>query len=350
MSKKILSALQYIIFLGGGLLLVWWQLHSMTDAEKVDFKYAIAHTNYAMVIPVMLMSLASHFSRSMRWKLLLEPLGYNPKLKNLFAVTMAGYLANSAVPRLGEVLKCTLLSKYEKLKVDNLIGSILIERTFDLITYAFFIVITILIQVNVIGEFLQNKFAEMAGKTGMPIWAKGIIALGLLAVFVFAIKKILQLYPQNKIIVKINNFMIGIANGFTAIKNLKNRKAFLLHTIFIWSMYLLQIYFGFKAMESTAGLGIKAACSVLTMSTVAMILTPGGLGVFPLLVMQTLVVYAVPEPAGKAFGFLIWGVSTGLIIVAGLISLVALPYMNKKSAIEVAIVDDENINANITLK
>lgn len=331
MNKKIFSALQYIIFLGGGLLLVWWQLHSMTDQEKVDFKYAIAHTNYVMVMPVVLMSLASHFSRSMRWKLLLEPLGYNPKLKNLFAVTMAGYLANSAVPRLGEVLKCTLLSKYEKLKVDNLIGSILIERTFDLITYAFFIVITVLIQVNVISNFLQIKFAEMTGKTGMPIWVKGIIVLGLLAIFIFILKKIVQRFPLNKFIIKVNNFMLGIAKGFAAIKNLKKRKAFLLHTLFIWSMYLLQIYIGFKAMEGTANLGIKAACSVLTMSTIAMILTPGGLGVFPLLVMQTLLVYAVPEPAGKAFGFLIWGVSTGLIIVSGLISLLALPYMNNKN-------------------
>jgi glycosyltransferase 2 family protein len=330
MSKKIIAALQYIIFLGGGLLLVWWQLHSMSDLEKTEFKYAITHANYVLVLPVMLMSLASHMSRSMRWKLLLEPLGYNPSIKNLFAVTMAGYLANSAVPRLGEVLKCTLLSKYEKLKVDNLIGSILIERTFDLITYGFFIIITVLIQIDVISDFLQNKFTEMAGNSGFPIWAKAIIALTLLVIVVFIIKKILNKYPQNSIIIKINNFMLGIANGFTAIKNLKNRKAFLLHTLFIWSMYLLQIYIGFKAMDGTAGLSIKAACSVLTMSTVAMILTPGGLGVFPLFVMQTLVIYNIPSPEGKAFGFLIWGVSTSLIIVVGFLSLVALPYLNKK--------------------
>jgi glycosyltransferase 2 family protein len=341
MRKKILSSLQYIIFLGGGLLLVWWQLHSMTDKERIDFKYAITHANYLLVIPVVLMSLASHLSRSMRWKLLLEPLGYNPKLKNLFAVTMAGYLANSAVPRLGEVLKCTLLSKYEKLKVDNLIGSILIERTFDLITYGFFILITVLIQIDVISEFLKTKFAEMAGKSGLPIWLKAVIAIAILIFIMLAIKKILKLYPQNKIITKVNSFMIGIGNGFVAIKNLKNRKAFLLHTVFIWTMYLLQIYIGFKAMDGTAHLSIKAACAVLTMSTVAMIVTPGGLGSFPFLVMQTLLVYDIPDSKGNAFGYLIWGVSTGLIIVAGLISLVLLPYMNKRKHIDISIAHSE---------
>lgn len=79
----------------------------MTEAEKVQFKVAFQLANYWLIIPVVIMSLLSHLSRAMRWKLLMEPLGYKPALKNVFAVTMVGYLANAAVPRLGEVLKCT---------------------------------------------------------------------------------------------------------------------------------------------------------------------------------------------------------------------------------------------------
>ena len=115
MVKKILSLLKYIVFLGGGLLLVWWQLHSMTDEQETQFINAFKSANYILVLPVVIINLLSHLSRSMRWKLLMEPLGYNPSLKNVFGATMVGYLANSAVPRLGEVLKCTLLAKYEKL-------------------------------------------------------------------------------------------------------------------------------------------------------------------------------------------------------------------------------------------
>jgi glycosyltransferase 2 family protein len=105
---------------------------------------------------------------------------------------------------------------------------------------------------------------------------------------------------------------------------------FIVYTLFIWAMYLLQIYTGFKAMESTSTLGIKAACAVLSLSTLAMIVTPGGIGSFPIFVMQTLSIYGVASSQGKAFGWLIWGISTGLIIVAGLVSLVLLPYINKK--------------------
>lgn len=330
MRKKILSSLQYLFFLGGGLLLVWWQLHGMTTQERIDFKYAITHANYMLVLPVVLMNLASHLVRSMRWKLLMEPLGFNPKLKNIFAVTMVGYLANSAVPRLGEVLKCTLLARYEKLKVDKLIGTIIIERTFDLVCYLIFIVITVLIQINVIGKYVKGKLTNYAESSAIPIWAELLILFTVLFIIVFIFMKIVSMYPQNKLLIKIKEFAIGIGNGIASIKNLQQRKKFIAFTLFIWVMYLLQIYLGFKAMDSTADLSIKAACSVLTLSTLAMIVTPGGIGSFPIFVMQTLSIYGIAASQGKAYGWLIWGVSTGLIIVAGLISLVLLPYINKK--------------------
>ncbi len=328
--KKLLSFLKYIIFLGGGLFLVWWQLHEMTPAQKILFKGALRQADYILIIPVILMNLLSHLSRSMRWKLLMEPLGYFPKLKNVFAVTMIGYLANGAVNRLGEVLKCTFLAKYEKLPADKLIGTILIERAFDLICYVLFISLTVIIQLDVLGDYAMDRIQQIAHGGAVPFWAKGAIFISAIVFIVVALKIIFARYPQNKVIVKIKNFFTGIGKGFAAIKNLKHRKLFILHTLFIWAMYLLQIYLAFKAMEATSHLGIKAACTVLSLSTLAMILTPGGIGSFPIFVMKTLMIYGIAISAGNALGWLIWGVSTGIVIVAGVISLLILPYINKK--------------------
>ena len=111
---------------------------------------------------------------------------------------------------------------------------------------------------------------------------------------------------------------------------MKRRKLFIAHTVFIWTMYLLQIYIGFSAMDGTSHLGIKAACSVLTLATLAMIATPGGIGSFPIFVMETLLIYNITKPLGEAFGWLLWGVSTSIIIVAGLIALILLPLINKR--------------------
>ena len=234
MGKKILSLLQYIIFLAAGILLVWWQLHTMTAEQELQFKTAFNKANYYLIIPVVVINLLSHLSRSMRWKLLMEPLGYNPSLKNVFGATMVGYLANSAIPRLGEVIKCTLLAKYENLKADNLIGTILIERTFDLVTYIFFICFTVIIQIDIVGSFVKEKLQAFVTPGIIPIWLKIMLFLFALILFVAAIKKIFSSYPNHRTLQKIKGFGSGIGKGFIAIKNLKNKRAFILHTIFIW--------------------------------------------------------------------------------------------------------------------
>ncbi len=329
MKKKILSILQYIIFLGGGIFLVWWQLKNMSDADQAEFFKAFRKANYLIIIPIVIMSLLSHLSRSMRWKLLMEPLGYKPKLKNVFAATMVGYLANSAIPRLGEILKCSILARYEKLKIEKLVGTILVERTFDLICFFIFIGITVLIQIEKIGGYVKNQVNAIAENQGASLWIKILIVLLIIIGIIIFIRLLMRRFPQNKIIAKVNGFISGIGSGFATIKNLKHRKLFIAHTLFIWSMYLLQIYIGFFAMEGTTGLSLKAACSVLTLATLAMIATPGGIGSFPIFVMQVLLIYGISRSTGQAFGWMVWGVSTGIIIVSGVLALILLPYMNK---------------------
>lgn len=330
MNKRLISILQYTFFLGAGVFLVWWQLRGMTAEQKNQFTLALRSANYWLIFPIICMSLLSHLSRSYRWKLLLEPLDYYPKIKNVFSVTMVGYLANAAFPRLGEVLKCTFLSRYEHIKVDKLVGSILIERTFDLFCFIIFIGITVLIQINKIGGFIKEKITLFGDDAGMPIWVKGLVVLGIIAFIYFLLKFLVKKYPNNKTIFKVNNFFKGIGQGFIAIRNLKKRNLFIAHTLLIWSMYLLQVYVGFKAMEHTAALDLRAACSVLVLASFSMILTPNGIGLFPIFVMQTLILYNIDGAYGKAFGWLIWGVSTCITLIVGFICLLLLPYINKQ--------------------
>lgn len=310
--------------------MVWWQLKDMTAVERAEFAHAFNGANYWLIAPIIIMMLLSHLLRAIRWKYLMEPLGYNPQLKNVFSVVMIGYLANSAIPRLGEILKCTFLARYEKLDVGKLVGTIIIERTFDLICFIIFIALTILVQIDIIGSYVREKLIKMGDKAGIPVWANILLAVAIFIIIIGIIKILFKKFPQNKIINKISLFFKGIAAGFNTIKYLKKKRLFLMLTFFIWLLYLLQVYIGFHAMEGTSHLSIKAACSVLTLASLAMIVTPGGIGSFPLFVMETLLIYSIASPLGKAFGWLIWGVSTGIIIIAGVVCLLIIPYINRK--------------------
>ncbi len=328
MNKKILSALKYIFFLGIGVFLMWWQLSKMTALERIQFHDSLQNANYLVLIPIVIMALLSHLSRAVRWKILIEPMGYNPSTPNAFYATLCGYFANTFIPRAGEVLRCTLLGRYEKIPVTKLIGTILVERFFDLFCYLIIILFSILIQLKTVSNFVKKKISEISyNENVIPLWAKLIALLVVIYMIAQLAKWLFKRHANHRHIIRLKGIHIGLKEGFSSIKHLKKRNSFILHTIFIWAMYLLQIYVGFNALSSTEGLGIQAAFSVLSLATLAMIVAPGGIGAFPVAVQQVLLIYKIDN---ISFGWLMWGATTGIIIVAGFISFGLLIYNNRK--------------------
>lgn len=327
MKKKILSILKYILFLGIGVFLMWWQFSKMTGLQKEAFFNSLRNAHYVYIIPVFIMAILSHLSRAIRWKILIETMDYKPSTANTLYATLCGYFANTFVPRAGEILRCTLLGRYEKIPFTKLVGTIITERLFDFFCYLIIIVITILIQIETVTQFVKQKISQITpGETNFPFVAILFIIIAAVLIFYFAAKFLFIKYKDHHLLIKIKGFTLGIKEGLSSIAHLKRKKAFLGHTLFIWSMYLLQIYIGFQALSDTSHLGIRAAFSVLSLSTLAMIIAPGGLGAFPVAVQQVLLIYEVDN---ISFGWLMWGVTTGIVIFAGLISFALIIYTNK---------------------
>src|SRR4051794_16566047 len=115
MNKKILSLLQYVLFLGLGIFLVWWSLGKIEHKDWLDIKGAWLRADFWLLIPVILILLAAHFSRAIRWRILMQPMGYKPSLVNVYLAVLVSYIANLAIPRLGEVLKCSIITRYDKI-------------------------------------------------------------------------------------------------------------------------------------------------------------------------------------------------------------------------------------------
>ena len=329
MKKKIIAIFKYLVFLGIGIFLMWWQLSKMTPCKECSFGIHCNMPITIVIIPIIIIAILSHISRAMRWKIMINHMGYHPSTSNTFYATMCGYFANTFIPRAGEILRCTLLARYEKVPVNKLIGTILVERFFDLFCYFLIIIFTICIQLNTVSDFVKKKVSLISNKDAVfPWWAilLALVVAGILVVMF--VKWILKRHSNHRHIIKLKGFHIGLKEGFTSIILLKKRRLFLFHTVFIWAMYLLEIYIGFYALSATAGLGLGAALSVLSLATLAMIVSPGGIGAFPVAIQQVLLIYSIDN---ISFGWLMWSVSTGIVIVAGSISFALLIYNNKKN-------------------
>ncbi len=99
MNKRLRTILQYLFFFGLGIFLVWWSIHDLSSDDKSQIKLALDNARYWLFIPVFIILILSHYFRSLRWRLLMEPLGFKPRITNTFFAVLIGYLANQAVPR-----------------------------------------------------------------------------------------------------------------------------------------------------------------------------------------------------------------------------------------------------------
>ena len=299
----------------------------MTAFQKVQFVESLKNAHYIYLLPILILAILSHLSRAIRWKIMLEHMGYHPSTSNTFYATMTGYFANNFVPRAGEVMRCTMLTKYEKIPFSKTFGTVIVERLFDFVCYIGIIIITFLIQIKTVSTFITEKMdALVPQKFSISPWIITAVVIGVIILLYLILKWGHKKLGHLGIVKKINQISKGLKEGFLTIIHLKKRKAFLFHTFFIWTMYVLQIYIGFNALNITSGLGIGAAFSVLSLSTLAMIISPGGIGAFPVAVQQVLLIYHVDN---ISFGWLIWGANTGIIILLGIISFLLLHFKNK---------------------
>jgi len=333
MNKKIISLLQYLLFLGLAIFLVWWSLGKIEHKDWLDIKGAWLRADFWLLIPVVLILLAAHLSRAVRWKILMQPLGYAPSLLNVYCAVLVSYIANLAIPRLGEVLKCTILSRYEKVPADKLVGTVVAERAFDLVCLAIIFMVTLLSQVDIIGtyaaEMLNKIFNNGTRSTSARVLNWLIAAMVVIGLFT-TIRWMFKKFAHISLVQKIKEILKNIWHGLTSIRFLQNKGWFIFHTVLIWVLYLAAIRVGMAAMKETSIYGIKESLSVLCMGSIGMIATQGGVGAYPLLVQETMMLYGLTENMGKAFGWLLWLVQFFMVIIFGAISLFLLPVINRK--------------------
>lgn len=319
-NKYLKTIIQLIIFVGLGVWIVYHMSQQMSAEEKAAMVASIKETRVFFLIPIFIAGIFSHVFRALRWKLLMEPIGIRPRTNNTILAVFIGYLGNLFLPRMGEVAKCTILAKYENAPADKLVGTIVIERLFDMVCLALIVGLTLLLEYDVIGAYAQDKFSVLFGNATLLILSVIIGIIGIIGVL-FVIRK----YPNNKL----SKIAKGVVEGVSSIMKLDKRGLFLLYSVGIWFLYWFQLVLGFWSMPDVAHLGLSTALVVLVFGSIGMIVTQGGIGAYTYLIAEILLFYGIAKSAGVAFGWLSWSVQTGIILLAGIFSLILLPVVNR---------------------
>jgi uncharacterized protein (TIRG00374 family) len=139
------------------------------------------------------------FTRSWRWRYLIKPEKKNPRFYNLFASNAIGFTVTLLLPgRLGEIVKPLFLAKKENIRKGFALGTVVVERIFDMLTVCFLLGVFLIIR-----PLSQSmKVGEATLKT-LRTW--GIIGVGV-ALFLLAIVLSLHFFRDRTI--KVINFFL----------------------------------------------------------------------------------------------------------------------------------------------
>lgn len=328
MKKFIVSFLKIIIPLGLGVFLIWLSVKDLKDQDKEAILNAFEEANYLWVFISLVLATLSHMSRAYRWKYTLEPLGYQPKFLNGFFAVMIGYLVNLAVPRLGEISRCGFLSRYEKVPFEKVLGTVIAERVADIIMLLAITTTVIFIQFEVIQELLNELLAKFIGNISTTTLIAILVGAGVAGIvtliFIYRVKS------ENKIILTIQNLLKGVVEGVISIIKMKDKWAFIAHTLFIWLAYYLMFHICCYALPETSHLGIGALLTAFVLGSFAIALTQGGIGAYPIAIQSILILYGVDGNIGTAFGWIVWTGQTILVLGLGLLALWLMPIYNRK--------------------
>ncbi len=332
--KKALNILKYIGFLTVGVVMFYFVYRGL-GVENILSE--MKNIKWGWIWFSFLFSILSHLSRSIRWNMLISPLGHKPRTINTFASVMIMYATNLAIPRGGELARCTVLSRYEKIPFGKLVGTVVTERATDTLILMLLAFTTIISQIGVFRQFITNnpEFGDKIAFLLNPwIWIIAIV-MGISALVL--VWKFRNKLKQVKLFAKIYDLLFNFLQGIKSIKDLKHPGRFIAHSIFIYAMYFLMLYVVFYSYAPTEHLGLIVGLTTFIMGGLAMLApVQGGIGAWHFMVIETLAIYGIAKTDGQIFALVCHTTMNLFLIVIGVLFIILLPFINRKKATDIS--------------
>jgi hypothetical protein len=300
----------------------------------------IENANYYWITLAFIAGILSHLVRAIRWNMLVNSLGYKTKTITTFYAVLIGYFANLAIPRIGELTRCGVISKQNKIPLNSVIGTVVAERIFDTLCLIVILFFVIIFQISFLGDFalkyminpISSKFINNRNFALFAI----IIAIALLLGIYFLYKSLLPKFKKLTFFYKLKRFFIGFIYGIKSIANVKSLKLFFVQSFLLWTMYTLVTYFCFQSIKSLSYLTIIDALTLTAIGSIGFIIpVPGGIGAYHAVVILSLVeLYKIKRDVAISFAYLAHSSQTLLIIILGTVSLFLIFLTNKKNKTE----------------
>ena len=345
--KKILpDILKVTLFLGLGILFIWLSIKDLSkeDVQMIFSSMSLVNNprGWFFITLSAAAIVAADLVRAARAKLLLKSIHYKPRLSMMFYSVMVCYLANLALPRLGEVLRCTFLQRYENVPFQKSLGTVILERAVDLVCWLFLLIVAMLLNNGLLSQLVVDQetgttLQEWFAQKGLSYIGNYLIyiVIAVIALIVIIIRATRNWWQKKPALVKVADFFKGIWHGFVSIKDIPKPWHFVFWTVAMWVFYFFGVYLFFHALPYLQHVGPGAAFTVLVFGTIAFIISQGGLGAYPLITAGIVMLYGISYTQGLAAGWIGWILQTAVSLVLGFFSLAVTSFYKKHDAAQI---------------
>ena len=324
--KKIIKKAVQVVFplLLGAFILVW--VYRDFNFQRV-WEVLCHGMNYGWMLFSLVFGVSACVFRGLRWKLALEPLGEFPKTSNCIDAIFVSYASSLVIPRVGEVLRCGILSKYDGVSFSKSLGTVVSERMVDTLCVGCIVGLTLLVNLPAFTSFFSETGTNIAHYVG--VLTSGHFYLIMLCGLAFFIL-LFFLVRNVALFAKLKGILTNVWQGMIALKDVRNIPLYIIYTLGIWLSYFLEFYVAFHAFQFSADLGVMTALTMFVVGTLAVLVpTPNGAGPWHFAIMTMMMLYGVGKEDAGIFALLVHGIQTFLLILLGIYGLSALPFTNK---------------------
>lgn len=324
MNKKVSKSLSYIAFLALGLALLWLSFRNV-DLRELWNDVKTAKISWLLLSLICLA--ASLFFRALRWNIQIEAMGCKTRASSTYGAVLIAYFANCIFPRLGEVVRCSVLKRKENIPFDKNLGSVVSERIIDLCVLFLLAFLVIVFQWQLLGSLITSWMIPLINKV------KGNIILCVLiaaAVLLFAMV-LVKLCRKSSRLAKIWH---GFVDGIRSVITMKRKWRFILYTLGVWGFYVVMTWLPFYMLNETSQLGFVEAVTLLGIATLGVVApVPGGIGTYHFICITLLSgFYGISEQTAGSFAALNHGSQMIFYIITGVVAYVVMMFFDKREA------------------
>ncbi|MBS3775351.1 MAG: flippase-like domain-containing protein [Bacteroidales bacterium] len=300
------------------------------DLQLDQIGNTLSSLKYEWIVLSGIFGLASHFVRTLRWQLLIEPLAHKPNTLNTYLAVLILYLFNILIPRGGEIARCTALNRYEKIPFPKLLGTVVTERLSDLAIFALILVALIIWDSPVIDNFFNNNPRLVDGFRNTihsEYFYLTLLVIAGAGFFIFYSRGGSNSTLMDKILKVKEQFREGIST----ISRTKSSLLYVFYTLSIIFLWLLMLYVVFFAYEPTSNLSFKIAVITFAISSFAFILPiQAGIGAWHYLVIQVLFLFGIDKDIGAVFALIAHTFTNLIFLIVGTVAFIILPLVNSE--------------------